>query len=67
MGGHIRHVPTFNVGEEFQTTIMTPFGLLDAHEFHQFGLRLNPILVGVIVVSVARLVDLVSADSYLVL
>src|SRR5208337_2015316 len=44
----------------------TFFRLFAAHEFHEFGLCLNPILVRAVVVSIARLVDLVSARSYLV-
>jgi len=45
--------------------IVTLFGLFAAHEFHQFGLCLAPILVRIVIGSVARLVDLVSSDSYL--
>src|SRR5271166_5532951 len=42
--------------------LLTLFRLFTAHEFHQFGLCLAPILVRIVVGSVARLVDLVSAD-----
>ena len=46
---------------------MTFFGLFAAaHEFHQFGLCLDPILVRTVVGSVARLIDLISAGPYLV-
>ena len=37
--------------------------LFPAQQFHQLGLGLAPVFVGVVAVSVARLVDLVSADS----
>jgi hypothetical protein len=46
--------------------IVTLFRLFAAYEFHQFGLCLAPILVRIVVGSVARLVDLISAGSYLV-
>jgi hypothetical protein len=36
--------------------IVTLFGLFAAHEFHQFGLCLTPILVSIVIAS-ARLVD----------
>jgi len=42
-------------------------GLVTAHHLHQFGLRLEPVVVSVFVGSVAGLVDLVSANSYLFL
>ncbi len=67
MGGHIRHLPALSVVEEFRATIMAPFGLLAAHEFHEFGLRLAPVLVSMVAVPAARLIDLVSAGPYLFL
>ena len=39
--------------------------LFAAHHLHQFGLGLKPVVVSVFFGSVAGLVDLVSADSYL--
>jgi hypothetical protein len=42
------------------------FRLLAAQKFHQFGLRLAPILVSTVVGPAARLEDLVSAGPYLV-
>jgi hypothetical protein len=52
------------------TTVQTgsdreAFGLFAAHEFHQFGLCLAPILVCMVIGSAAKLVDLVSAGPYL--
>jgi hypothetical protein len=45
---------------------MTFCGLFAAHEFRQFGLGLAPILVRIVAGSAARLIDLISAGSYLV-
>src|ERR1022692_1514080 len=46
--------------------ILTLFWLFAAHEFHQLGLCLDPIRVSIVLGPVAKLVDLVSAGSYLV-
>jgi hypothetical protein len=45
--------------------IVTLFGLFAVHEFHQLDLGLAPILISTVVDAAARLIDLVSADSYL--